>query len=112
MFVIYTAPDASYARAIEELSKFDINEAMKDLKSKLYERSPFGIRELKSIFQAMDKKGDHNLDVDDFRWGLMDYGIQVSKEDAQELQGHFNNNGCVNWSAFVNALKVSIQDFC
>jgi len=30
----------------------------------------------------MDQKGDSNLDVDDFRWGLMDFGIQVSKEEA------------------------------
>jgi hypothetical protein len=86
MFVIVTAPDASFARPIEELIKFDINEAMKDLKARLYEKSAFGVKELTAIFQAMDKKGNHNLDVDDFRWGLMDYGIQISKEDAQELQ--------------------------
>lgn len=32
LFVITTAPDASYARPIDVLTKFDINEAMKDLK--------------------------------------------------------------------------------
>ena len=67
------------------MTKFDINDSMKDLKAKLYERSNFGIRELIAIYQAMDKAGDHSLDVDDFRWGLMDFGIQISKEDAQEL---------------------------
>ena len=48
---------------------------MKDLKNKLYERSCYGVKGLSAIFQAMDSKGDHRLDVDDFRWGLMDYGI-------------------------------------
>ena len=109
LFVIQTAPDASYARPIEELTKFDINEAMKDLKAKLYERSTFGVKALTAIFQAMDQKSGHNLDVDDFRWGLMDYGIQVTKEDSQELQAHFNKDGKVNWSDFLNALKVSYK---
>jgi hypothetical protein len=109
MFVFVTAPDASYARPIEELTKFDINEAMKDLKFRLYEKSAFGVKELTAIFQAMDKKGDHNLDVDDFRWGLMDFGIEISKEDAQELQTHYYGNGLVNWCSFLNALKVSFS---
>jgi len=33
----------------------------------------------------MDSKGDHKLDVDDFRWGLLDYGIDVSKEQVCEM---------------------------
>ena len=35
------------------------------------------------IFKAMDNNGNGNLDVDDFRWGLMDYGVSLSKEEAQ-----------------------------
>jgi hypothetical protein len=111
LFILHTAPDASYARSIAELSKFDINEAMRDLKARLYERSCFGCRELTSIFQAMDKAGSHRLDVDDFRWGLMDYGVQISKEDAHELQAHFDNEGQVNWRAFLDSLVVSIYFF-
>jgi len=52
------------------------------LKSKILDRSPFGVRGLSRIFKAMDIKGDGNLDVDDFRWGLMDFGVQVTKEEA------------------------------
>lgn len=104
MFILHTAPDASYARSIAELSKFDINEAMRDLKVRLYERSCFGSRELTAIFKAMDRDGSCRLDVDDFRWGLMDYGVQISKEDAQELQAHFDNEGAVNWRAFLDSL--------
>lgn len=31
----------------------------------------------------MDENGSKTLDVDDFRWGLKDYGITISKEEAQ-----------------------------
>jgi hypothetical protein len=82
VFFIQTAPDASYARAIEDLQKFEIGQLVKDLKFKILDRSPFGVRGLARIFKAMDIKGDTNLDVDDFRWGLMDFGIQVSKDEA------------------------------
>lgn len=75
VFFIQTAPDASYSRAIEDLQKFEIGDLVKDLKAKILERSPFGVRGLARIFKAMDVKGDKSLDVDDFRWGLMDFGI-------------------------------------
>lgn len=85
---------------------------MRDLKVRLYERSCFGSRELTAIFKAMDRDGSCRLDVDDFRWGLMDYGVQISKEDAQELQAHFDNEGAVNWRAFLDSLVVSFDLIC
>jgi hypothetical protein len=30
----------------------------------------------------MDDNGNRQLDVDDFRWGFIDYGFQLSKEEA------------------------------
>lgn len=73
------------------------------------DRSSFGIRGLQRIFKAMDIKGDKNLDVDDFRWGLMDFGIQVSKDEAAEVLKYFDRdgNGMVNFEEFVKTLKVS-----
>jgi Ca2+-binding EF-hand superfamily protein len=57
----------------------------------------------------MDQRGDHKLDVDDFRWGLLDFGIQVTKEEAQELLNRFDadKNGTVNFDEFMSAIKVS-----
>jgi len=54
VFFIQTAPDASYARAIEDLSSVEIGDLVKDLKSKILDRSPFGVRGLARIFKAMD----------------------------------------------------------
>lgn len=77
-FIIQTAPDAAYSRPIDELQKFDMADLIKEIKGKLFSRSCLGIRLLTRIFKAMDTKGTKNLDVDDFRWGLMDYGVQIS----------------------------------
>ena len=109
VFFFQTSPDASYARNIEDLSKFDIHEVINQMRSKILERSSFGVRALQRIFKAMDVKGDKNLDVDDFRWGLMDFGIQVSKDEAGEVLKYFDKdgNGSVNFDEFLSTLKVS-----
>ena len=56
----------------------------------------------------MDVKGDCNLDVDDFRWGLMDFGIQVTKDEAAEVLKYFDKdgNGMVKFGEIVKTLKV------
>lgn len=102
-----TAPDASYARAIEDLEKFEISDLITDIKRKILERSSFGIRGIARIFKAMDDNGNRNLDVDDFRWGLIDFGISVSKEEAAEILVHFDKdkNGSVNFDEFLRAVK-------
>jgi hypothetical protein len=46
VFFFQTSPDPSYARAIEDLSKFDIGDLVKQLRSKVLDRSAFGIRGL------------------------------------------------------------------
>jgi len=58
---------------------------------------------LKSIFDAMDQNGNGNLDVDDFRWGLMDFGLQITKDEAAQLLERFDKdkNGTVNFSEFI-----------
>ena len=110
IFCLQTAPEPTYAVPIEDLAKQDIGSILKDIRSKIYERSNFGIRALQRIFRAMDAKGDHRLDPDDFRWGLMDYGLQISKEESVEIMNYFdkNNNGSVDFEEFLSYLKVSI----
>lgn len=56
----------------------------------------------------MDNNGNHMLDVDDFRWGLRDYGIVISKEESQQVLQYFDRdgNGQVDFNEFLRALKV------
>lgn len=75
IFMVLCAPDRSFDQAIEELDKFTIEDLIKEIKAKIVERSANGIRGISRIFKMMDDKGDRKLDVDDFRWGLIDFGI-------------------------------------
>jgi Ca2+-binding EF-hand superfamily protein len=103
------APDASYDQAIEELDKFTIDDLVKEIKAKIVERSANGIRGIARIFKMMDDKGDRKLDVDDFRWGLIDFGIKISQGEARQVLDHFDRDrdGYVNFDEFLVALRVS-----
>jgi hypothetical protein len=105
-----TAPDASFDQAIEELDKFTIDDLIKEIKAKIVQRSANGIRGISRIFKIMDDKGDRKLDVDDFRWGLIDFGIQISKGEAVQVLQHFDRDGdgYVNFDEFLVALRVSL----
>lgn len=72
-------------------------------------RSSAGLRNLAKIFKAIDSNGNGNLDVDDFRWGFIDFGFNLTHEEAKQLVSHFDKdkNGTVNFEEFLRALKVS-----
>jgi len=112
VFMIQTAPDANFARPIADLAKFEIGDLIKDIKAKIFSRSSFGLRSLNRIFRKMDERGDRRLDVDDFRWGLLDFGIQVSPEEAQEVLNHFDSdkNGSVDFQEFLRSLKGDLNE--
>ena len=57
----------------------------------------------------MDQNSSCNLDVDDFRWGLMDFGVQISKDEASEVLASFDtgSKGTVDYEAFLASFKVS-----
>lgn len=61
------------------------------------------------IFKAMDDNGNRGLDVEDFRWGFIDYGFNLTQEEAQHILNHFDRNGdgTVSYDEFLHALKVS-----
>ena len=57
----------------------------------------------------MDRNGNGNLDVEDFRWGFIDLGFNLTQEEAKQLLEHFDKdkNGSVNFVEFLHAIKVS-----
>ncbi len=76
-------------------------------------KSRFGIKALERLFKAIDEKSEKNLDVEDFRWGLLDYGIQISKDDALEVLQRYDTDKCglINFPKFIDSLTVSTQTF-
>lgn len=109
VFFFQTAPNASYAAPVEELHKFNIEDLIAECKTKIMDRSSGGLKALARIFRAMDDNGNGQLDVDDFRWGFIDYGFNLSKEEAARLLAHFDRdgNGTVSYDEFIRVLKVS-----
>lgn len=113
MFV--TAPDPSFAIPVADESGepvFNMQVFLNELKAKLKERGSLGLRGLGRIFKAMDDNGNHLLDVDDFRWGLMDYGFQISKEEANEVLKFFDRdgNGSVDFNEFIRTLRGDMNE--
>ena len=108
MFALVGAPNETYSQNIEELHKFNIEDLINEVKAKILDRSSGGIKGIARIFKAMDDTGDRKLDVDDFRWGFIDYGFNLTKEEAQQLLDHFDRdkNGVVDFDEFLRALKV------
>lgn len=77
------------------------------------ERSSSGIKGINRIFKAMDQNGNGLLDVDDFRWGFIDYGIDfLTHEDALQLLQHFDHdkNGSVSFNEFLKAIKGEMNE--
>jgi hypothetical protein len=109
VFSMLTAPSESFAAPIEILKRFDIKDLLKELQSKILDRSSAGIKNLTKIFKAMDRNGSGNLDVEDFRWGFIDLGFNLTQEEAKQLLEHFDKdkNGSVNFVEFLQAIKVS-----
>ena len=94
---------------MEELQKFNIDDLIEEIKAKLLQRSSGGIKGIARIFKAMDDNGNRQLDVDDFRWGFIDYGFNLSKDEAQRLLERFDRdgNGTISYDEFLRFLKVS-----
>ena len=78
VFCALTAPSASFAAPIEELHRFDLTDLVKELRDKIMGRNSAGIKNIARIFKAMDNDGNGNLDVEDFRWGFIDYGFNLT----------------------------------
>lgn len=94
---------------MEELNRYSINDLIADIKAKVLERSSNGIRGLALIFKEMDENGNQKLDVDDFRWGLKNFGISITKEESTQILQSFDKNGDgqVDFNEFMRAIRVS-----
>lgn len=106
-----TAPDASFSQPIENLHKFSVDDLIAEIKAKLLSRAS-GIKGISRIFKAMDDNGNRKLELDDFRWGFIDYGFNLSKEEAVEIMKRFdtNNDGVIDFDEFLKFLKGDLNE--
>lgn len=112
VFFFVTAPGPEYAQTIEILNKFTVEDLIREIKAKIVERSAAGgIRGLSKIFKSMDQNKNGLLDVDDFRWGLMDYGVSLTKEEGSQVLKHFDRdgNGSVDFNEFIRTIRGDLS---
>ena len=98
-----TAPDASFSAPIEELQTFSVDDLVAEIKAKLLSRAA-GIKGIGRIFRAMDDNGNKQLDLE----GFIDYGFNLSKEEAAEIMKRFDRNGdgVIDYDEFLRFLRV------
>jgi hypothetical protein len=75
-----TSDDPATDYKVVEPGKMTPDDLLRIIKQKLLERGSYGIRGLSMVFKHMDENGNHKLDQDDFRWGLYNYGITITKD--------------------------------
>ena len=109
IWAIVTSNDPSTDYKVVEVGKTTYEDLIRMIKQKMLERGIYGVRRLSRIFKDMDQKGDHKLDPDDFRWGLLDYGIVISKEDTQLFLDvcDKNRDGFIDFTEFLRFLRVT-----
>ncbi len=82
-----------------------------EVKQTLLRRGNYAIRGLGRVFRNMDDNGNRKLDVNDFRFGMQDYGISLSKEEAVALMRRFDRDGdgMVNYDEMLRFLRGDIN---
>jgi Ca2+-binding EF-hand superfamily protein len=100
-----TAPNPSYMQDIETLQKFNVFEVLNDIANFVKEKS--SIEALKKVFTTIDEKGEKHVDAEDFRWGMIDLGYNLSKREADEIILHYDNTGMnvLFYETFIESLQ-------
>ena len=70
-----------------------------------------GIRTLSKLLKIMDDNGDHKLSRDEFKYGLRDYGIDLTPMELEECFLYFDRdrNGSIDISEFLVGLVGSMN---
>jgi len=70
-------------------------------------RGNYGIRGLARSFKIMDDGGDGQLDREDFKWGLYDYGVHLNDEQFNAILDIFdkNNDGLISFDEFLVSIR-------
>eukprot|EP00941_MAST-03F_sp_MAST-3F-sp1_P004880 g4880.t1 len=66
-----------------------------------------GIRDLARMLKIFDDSGDKQLSRDELKWGLMDFGIELSPQQHDELFSAFDRDksGQVDFDEFLTVLR-------
>ena len=81
-----------------------------NVRKALLDRGVYGIRGLAKVFAGLDENGNRALNVEDFKWGLYNYGIYLNDEELRTLANAFDRNGLVSFDEFLNVVKGKMNE--
>ena len=86
---------------------------LQSIKDKILERGNYAIRGLARTFRIMDQNLNGTLSADEFKTSLLEYGIQLTKDQSEEILRRFDKNkdGVVNFNEFLRFLRGDINPF-
>ena len=73
----------------------------------------FGIRGVSHLFKRMDKNGNKQIDINEFYWGLKEFGVNLTEEEAMGVLRIFDKDksGTISFEEFLRALKGDMNNF-
>jgi len=71
------------------------------------QRSANGLRGLRILFRAMDRNKNGSLDPKEFKYGLRDFGLDLSEIEITQIVKHFDSNrdGKLSFDEFLRAIR-------
>ena len=109
---VFTSESPDQAEEKEEVTVLPPEAILASVKRTLLERGAYGIRGLAKVFKSMDDNGNRLLEPEDFKWGLINYGIHLKEQELRSLIQAFDRNqdGVVNFDEFLTTLKGQINE--
>ncbi|XP_072032234.1 calcyphosin-like protein [Amphiura filiformis] len=83
------------------------DELIEKLRAQCLKRGASGIKGLSRTFRIMDDDGNKKLDLEEFKKGLHDYGVEVNQDEAKGLFQAFDKdgNGSIDFTEFLESLR-------
>ncbi|KRX04879.1 MIR motif [Pseudocohnilembus persalinus] len=103
-----TASDPSYEFDENVLDQQETTQGLiNKIRHNLIQIGEYGFIGLVKAFQNMDRDKNGNLDADDFKWGLRNYGFQFNQHEQSLLLDAFdiNKDGSISLGEFLQTLK-------
>jgi len=95
-----------------DLKRIGSSDIMEKLRQKIITRGgSSGIRSLQRLLAIMDDNGDKRLSKDEFKYGLRDYGIDLTATELDQLFAYFDrdNNGYVDVTEFLVGVRGDLN---
>lgn len=85
---------------------------IQDIKETLKSRGAMAIRGLGRVFRILDDNRNRQIERNELMWGLKDFDIHLSEEQADVLLTHFDRDGSgtIDFDEFLVALRGDLND--